>query len=120
MSAAEVAQRRVLRVLVVVQVVGGIGSGAGLAVGVLLLREVSGSSGWAGMATVMLTLGAARASLPLAPRALRAGRRPALTVGWFLGAAGAAIVVLGATADSLVLVLVGLLLCGVSTAATLQ
>ncbi|WP_144433762.1 MFS transporter [Aeromicrobium erythreum] len=120
MSAAEVAQRRVLRVLVVVQVVGGIGSGAGLAVGVLLLREVSGSSGWAGMATVMLTLGAALATVPLATLAVRAGRRPALTAGWFLGAAGAAIVVLGATADSLVLVLVGLLLCGVSTAATLQ
>lgn len=113
-------QRRILRTLVAVQVVGGVGNGAGLAVGVLLLREVSGSSGWAGMSTVMLTLGAALATVPLATLAIRAGRRPALATGWFLGAAGAAVVVLGADADSLPLVLVGLFLCGVSTASNLQ
>ncbi|GAA0192209.1 MFS transporter [Cytobacillus oceanisediminis] len=113
-------QRRTLRTLVAVQVVGGVGNGAGLAVGVLLLREVSGSSGWAGMSTVMLTLGAALATVPLATLAVRAGRRPALATGWFLGAVGAAVVVLGADADSLPLVLVGLFLCGVSTASNLQ
>lgn len=113
-------QRRILRTLVAVQVVGGVGNGAGLAVGVLLLREVSGSSGWAGMSTVMLTLGAALATVPLATLAVRAGRRPALATGWFLGAVGAAVVVLGADADSLPLVLVGLFLCGVSTASNLQ
>ncbi|WP_311210288.1 MULTISPECIES: MFS transporter [unclassified Aeromicrobium] len=113
-------QRRIVRTLVAVQVVGGVGNGAGLAVGVLLLREVSGSSGWAGMSTVMLTLGAALATVPLATLAVRAGRRPALATGWFLGAVGAAVVVLGADADSLPLVLVGLFLCGVSTASNLQ
>lgn len=113
-------QRRILRTLVAVQVVGGVGNGAGLAVGVLLLREVSGSSGWAGMSTVMLTLGAALATVPLATLAVRAGRRPALATGWFLGAVGAAVVVLGADADRLPLVLVGLFLCGVSTASNLQ
>lgn len=113
-------QRRILRTLVAVQVVGGVGNGAGLAVGVLLLRDVSGSSGWAGMSTVMLTLGAALATVPLATLAVRAGRRPALATGWFLGAVGAAVVVLGADADSLPLVLVGLFLCGVSTASNLQ
>lgn len=113
-------QRRILRTLVAVQVVGGVGNGAGLAVGVLLLREVSGSSGWAGMSTVMLTLGAALATVPLATLAVRAGRRPALATGWFLGAVGAAVVVLGADLDSLPIVLVGLFLCGVSTASNLQ
>lgn len=113
-------QRRILRVLVAVQVVGGVGNGAGLAVGVLLLREVSGSSGWAGLSTVMLTLGAALATVPLATLAIRAGRRPALATGWFIGAAGAAVVVLGAAADSLPLVLAGLFGCGVSTASNLQ
>lgn len=119
-EADTVVQRRVLRVLVAVQVVGGIGNGAGLSVGVLLLREVSGSSGWAGLATVMLTLGAAAATVPLATLAVRSGRRPALTTGWFVGAVGAAVVVAGAAASSVVLVLLGLLLCGVTTAATLQ
>jgi MFS family permease len=113
-------QRRILTVLAVVQVVGGIGNGAGLAVGVLLVREVSGSAGWAGTSTVMLTLGAALATVPLATLAVRAGRRPALATGWFVGAAGAALAVLGADRGLLALLLLGLLLCGANTAANLQ
>lgn len=113
-------QRRTVRTLVALQVVGGIGNGAGLSVGALLVKDVSGSAGWAGTATVMLTLGAALVTIPLASFAVRAGRRPALATGWLLGAAGAGVVVLGAEAESLPLVLIGLLLFGASTAANLQ
>lgn len=113
-------QRRIVSVLAAVQVVGGVGNGAGLAVGVLLVREVSGSSGWAGTATVMLTLGAALATVPLASLAVRSGRRPALTTGWLVGALGAATVVVGADRGLLPVVLAGLLLMGVNTAANLQ
>ncbi|MGJ9413033.1 MFS transporter [Aeromicrobium sp. CF4.19] len=113
-------QRRTLGVLSAVQVVGGIGNGAGLAIGALLVKDVSGSSGWAGTATVALTLGSALATLPLASLAVARGRRPALTLGWLVGAAGAAVVVLGAARVSLLIVLLGLLLFGVSTAASLQ
>ena len=49
------AQKRIVSVLSAVQVIGGIGNGAGLAVGALLVKDVSGSSGWSGMAVVMLT-----------------------------------------------------------------
>ncbi|WP_375002473.1 MFS transporter [Aeromicrobium sp. CTD01-1L150] len=119
-SVAAFPQRRTLTVLAASQVVGGIGNGAGLAVGALLVRDVSGSSGWAGTATVALTLGAALATLPLASLAARHGRRPALTIGWLIGAAGAAVVVLGAELVSLTIVLAGLALFGVSTAASLQ
>ncbi|AXT84501.1 MFS transporter [Aeromicrobium sp. A1-2] len=114
------AQRRILWVLVSAQVVGGIGNGAGIAVGALLIKDVSGSSGWAGMAVVMLTLGAAAFTIPLSSIAARTGRRPALTLGWMTGAAGAAIVVLGAELESLTAILGGLLLFGASTAANLQ
>lgn len=113
-------QRRVLWVLVLAQVVGGVGNGAGLAVGALLLKDITGSSGWSGMAVVMLTLGAAAFTMPLSVLAARAGRRPALTVGWLSGAAGAAVTVVGATADSLPITLAGLVLFGGSTAANLQ
>lgn len=113
-------QRRTLGVLAASQVVGGVGNGAGLSVGALLVREVSGSAGWAGTATVALTLGAAAATLPLATLAARSGRRPALALGWLLGATGAALVVAGSAAGSLTLALVGLVLFGVSTAASLQ
>jgi len=104
-------QRRIVSVLSGVQVIGGIGNGAGLAVGALLVKDVSGSSGWSGMAVVMLTLGTIAA---------RAGRRPALTLGWLTGASGAGVTVWGAEADSLIIVLFGLVLFGASTAANLQ
>lgn len=113
-------QRRTVASLSVVQVVGGIGNGAGLAIGALLVKDVSGSSGWAGTATVMLTLGAAVATVPLSRWAIRAGRRPALTAGWLIGASGAGVAIIGAQLELLVLVLLGLVLFGVSTAANLQ
>ncbi len=113
-------QNKIVRVLATVQVIGGIGNGAGIAVGALLVREVSGSSFWAGMAVVMLTLGAAAFAIPLSSLAARSGRRPALTVGWASGASGAAVTVIGAELRSLPLVLLGLLLFGGSTAANLQ
>lgn len=119
MSAPSV-QKRIVRVLVLVQVVGGIGNGAGLAVGALLIKDITGSSGWSGMAVVMLTLGAAAFTVPLSSLAARAGRRPALTLGWLSGATGAAVTVLGAEASSLPITLVGLVLFGGSTAANLQ
>ena len=114
------AQRRIVFVLALVQVIGGIGNGAGLAVGSLLIKHVSGSSGWAGMATVMLTVGAAAFTIPLSSIAARSGRRPALTLGWLSGASGAFVTVIGAKADSLPIVLLGLVLFGASTAANLQ
>jgi MFS family permease len=107
-------------VLALVQVIGGVGNGAGLAVGSLLVKDISGSSGWAGTSTVMLTIGAAAFTIPLASIAATSGRRPALTLGWISGAAGAAVTVLGAEADSLAIVLLGLVLFGASTAANLQ
>jgi MFS family permease len=113
-------QRRIVTVLVLVQVVGGIGNGAGLAVGGLLVKDVTGSSGWSGMAVVMLTLGAAAFTLPLSSLAVRSGRRPALATGWVCGASGAAVTVVGAETRSLPVVLLGLLLFGGSTAANLQ
>lgn len=113
-------QRRIVTVLAATQVVGGLGNGAGIAISALVVKDVSGSSGWAGMAVVMLTLGAALVTVPLAGVAVRAGRRPALTVGWMLGSAGAVVSVLGSQAQSLPLVLVGLLLFGSGTAANLQ
>ena len=113
-------QRRIVRVLTSVQVIGGIGNGAGISIGALLVKDVSGSSGWAGMAVVMLTLGAAAFAVPLTSLAARAGRRPALTLGWISGAGGAALTVVGAQTGLLPFVLLGLLLFGASTAANLQ
>lgn len=119
-TAVDPVQRRIVTVLSLVQVIGGVGNGAGLSVGALLVKDVSGSSGWAGMAVVMLTLGAAAFTIPLSAIAASTGRRPALTLGWISGAAGACVTVLGAEVRSLPVLLLGLVLFGGSTAANLQ
>lgn len=113
-------QTRIVTVLSLVQVVGGIGNGAGLAIGALLIGDISGSDAWAGTATVALTLGAALFTIPLSTLAARRGRRPALTTGWWLGSAGAALTIAAAVLDSLPLALAGLALFGASTSANLQ
>ncbi|WP_307837306.1 MFS transporter [Aeromicrobium sp. YIM 150415] len=113
-------QSRIVTVLSLVQVIGGIGNGAGLAIGALLIGDISGSDAWAGTATVALTLGAALFTIPLSTLAARRGRRPALTAGWWLGAVGAGVTIGAAVLASLPLALAGLMLFGASTAANLQ
>ncbi|SIO85171.1 MFS transporter [Nocardiopsis sp. JB363] len=113
-------QRRTVLVLMAAQVVGGIGMGAMLAVGALIALDLSGSDTWSGMATTMITLGAAVFALPLAATAARRGRRPGLALGWSLGALGG-VVVIGATAWELFpLFLAGMVLVGAGTATNLQ
>ena len=116
----DAAQSRIVTVLSLTQVAGGIGNGAVLSVGALLLKDITGSDGWAGTATVMLTLGAAAITMPLARVAATRGRRPSLALGWVTGGAGALVGVLGAVLTSLPLVLLALALAGAGAAAQLQ
>ena len=113
-------QKRSVTVLAATQVIGSLGVGAGLTIGALLVEQISGSAGWAGLAVVVQVIGAATVTVPLAKLAARAGRRPALTTGWCLGGVGALICIQAGVADSLPLVLLGLALFGVATATSLQ
>lgn len=102
------------------QVAGGIGMGAMLAVGALIALELTGSHTWSGMATTMITLGAAVFALPLASLAARHGRRPGLTLGWVLGALGGTAVITATVLGTFTLFLVGMVLVGAGTATNLQ
>lgn len=113
-------QRRVVRVLAAGQVLGGLGTGAALSLGALLVADVSGSSAWAGMAATMSTLGAAAVAVPLARLAQSRGRRVSLSTGAVLAALGAMVVVTAAVMSSLPLLLAGLVLLGSGAALTLQ
>lgn len=113
-------QRRTVLVLMLAQVVGSIGMGAMLAVGALIALDLSGSDTWSGMATTMITLGAAAFALPLASLAARRGRRPGLALGWFLGALGGLVVIAATLWELFALFLVGMLLIGAGTATNLQ
>ena len=105
--------------LVVSNILGGVGVASGIAVGALLVEQVGGTS-VAGLGQAMSVLGAAVAAVPLVAVATRWGRRWALTLGYTLAVLGGALVVVAATLGSLVLLLLGLGLFGVAQATNLQ
>jgi len=113
-------QRRVLWVLGSGQVLGGLGMGAAIALGSLLVVDVAKSTAFAGFSSSMFTLGTALAAIPLARLAMRFGRRIALTTGTMIAAVGAVGVIFSAGAQSLVALIVSLLLVGTGSAAGLQ
>ncbi|GGG53067.1 MFS transporter [Kocuria dechangensis] len=113
-------QRRVVRVLALGQVLGGLGVGASLALGALLVTDVSGSSAWSGMAATMNTLGAALLAVPLARLAQARGRRISLSTGALTAMAGAAVTIGAAVLGSFPLLLLGLALLGAGSALNLQ
>ncbi len=113
-------QRRTVLVLMLAQIVGGVGMGAMIAVGALIALELTGSDTWSGMATTMITLGAAVFALPLASLAARRGRRPGLALGWMLGALGGTVVIAATVLEAFALFLAGMVLVGAGTATNLQ
>ena len=113
-------QRRVVRVLVAGQVLGGLGIGATLAIGAVLAARLAGTEAWAGAAATMSTLGAAAASIPLARLAARAGRRTALTTGVLASAAGCVVTVAAAAISSFPILLLGFALLGAGVSVNLQ
>ena len=120
MSGRAAAQRRTIRTLVVAQVLGSLGVGAAVSVGSLLAEDLAGSASWAGTAATMTTLGAALWALPLARLAGRRGRRPALSLGWGISAAGAVLAIAAAQAQAFALLVPAFLLMGAGNAANLQ
>ncbi len=117
--AADVVQRRTLRVLAGGQLLGGLGLAAGVAVGALLGRDLGGLDALAGVPSALATGGGALAALPLSRLMARAGRRPGLLVGYATGATGALVVVMAAQVRSFALLLLGMVAFGVGNTASL-
>lgn len=113
-------QRRTVAVLIAGQIVSGLGIGAAVSMGALLVTAVSGSEAWSGMAATMNTLGAALFAIPLALLARRRGRRVSLATGAVLAAVGALAVVGSAVLDSTLLLLISLAMMGVGAALNFQ
>lgn len=114
------AQRRNQRVLVVGQLLSGLGVASGVAVGGVLAQQLAGTPAASGFVQTASTLGAGLVAVPLARLALRSGRRWALSTGFALGMVGAAVVLLAAALDQFWLMAAGMLFFGAATAAGLQ
>jgi MFS family permease len=112
-------QKRTLRVLFVVQVIGGVGVAVGASVGALLAAEMA-SVGISGLAQSTAVIGAALFAIPMTAIVRSRGRRASLATGYGIAAAGASIVVAAAAFGSIPAMFAGFFLFGGSTAATLQ
>ena len=106
--------------LIIAQLFSGAGIASGYAVGGLLAEEISGRTAMAGFAQMSVILGAGLVAYPLAALAGRRGRRTALTLGFGIGTLGAGVVLLGVAVQFLPLFMLGMMMCGSSTAAGLQ
>lgn len=109
-----------LDVLVVSQLLAGLGVASGIAVGGLLAERLSGTVVLAGLAQTCSVLGAGLWAIPLARLAGSRGRRWGLAVGYALAVVGTLLVFAAAALGSVVVLFVGLAAFGASTAAGLQ
>lgn len=109
-------QRRTLATLVVSQAVGAVGITIGVATASLLARDISGSESQAGLAQTFQVLGTALAAYLLALMMARRGRRAGLVTGYLLGATGAVLLVVSGVVGSMLVLLLGALLLGATTA----
>lgn len=109
-----------LAVLIVNQLLAGVGVASGVAVAALLIGELTGAAVLGGLAQSSSVLGAALTAIPLARLAVRSGRHVALATGYALGMTGAALIVVAAMSGWVPLVFLGLAAFGAGTAAGLQ
>lgn len=113
-------QRRIVTVLSIGQILSGVGLGAGVSIGALLVSSVSGDEALSGLAATAGTLGAALFAIPLARFAGRRGRRPALSTGALIAVVGAVGTIVAAAAQSTVGLLLALVVLGAGSAVNLQ
>ncbi len=113
-------QRRTVLVLALATILGGLGVGASLSAGALLIADITGNPALSGFGSTMNAVGAALAGMPLARLAARRGRRIALATGNAIAVLGAVLVVLASAQRWSVLLFVGLAVLGIAVAVQLQ
>ena len=113
-------QRRTVAVLAAATILGGLGVGASLSVGALLLAEVSGNDAISGLGSAMFNAGAAVAGIPLARVAARHGRRRALVTGSAIAMLGAVVAIYSTVVDQWWLLAVGIAMLGVASSVQLM
>ena len=109
-----------LGVLIVNQLLAGVGVASGMALAAILVTDLTGVVAMGGLAQSSSVLGAALAAIPLARLAVRSGRHVALATGYACAFVGAVLIITAATSGWPVLVFLGLAAFGAGAAAGLQ
>ena len=113
-------QRRTLAVLLLAQILSGLGLAAGITVSALLAEEMLGSSRFSGLPTVFFTIGSAVAAVGVGNISQRLGRRVGLSAGYLAGALGSVGVVIAASVGNIVLLFGSMLVYGAGVSTNLQ
>lgn len=116
----ETAQRRILTVLVLAQLLAGAGLAAGITVGALLAEDLLGGPGLSGLPSALFTGGSALAAIAVGRLSQARGRRPGLAAGFGVGALGAVGIVAATALESLPLLFLSFVIYGSGTATNLQ
>ena len=114
------AQRRILTVLVLAQLLAGAGLAAGITVGALLAEDLLGGPGLSGLPSALFTGGSALAAIAVGRLSQARGRRPGLAAGFAFGALGAVGIVAATAVESLPLLFLSFVIYGSGTATNLQ
>lgn len=109
-----------LTVLIVNQLLAGLGVATGMALAAILTADLTGTLAMGGLAQSSSVLGAAIVAIPLARLAVRSGRHVALATGYALASVGAVLVIAAAASGWPPLVFLGLAAFGAGAAAGLQ
>lgn len=113
-------RRRITPVLIVSQILGGLGVATGIALAAVLAQQVSGSEALSGLAPTATVAGTALLSVPLAALMTARGRRPGLVLAYVIGSVGAGVVVLASVIGNFPLLLLGMAAFGAASSANLQ
>lgn len=113
-------QKRTLTVLLVSQILSGVGLAAGVTVAGLLAGQMLHNTSLTGLPIALLTAGSAGAAVVIGRASQRLGRRPGLAAGYLTGALGGAGVVVAAALASPALLFLSLFLYGAGTTSNLQ
>jgi MFS family permease len=113
-------QRRTLAVLLLAQILSGLGLAAGITVGALLAEQMLGSSRFSGLPTVFFTIGSAAAAVGVGRLSQRFGRRAGLSAGYLTGALGSLSIVVAASQSNIVLLFASFLIYGAGVSTNLQ
>ena len=111
-------QRRTLSVLVLAQMLGGLG-GSGAAAGALLAVDITGDESLASLPLALLVVGSSVAVVPISTLSSGKGRRTGLTVALGIAAVGAIGVVCGGALRSFALVCAASVLFGLGNTAVM-
>ncbi len=109
-----------LVLLIVNQLLAGVGVASGIAVGGLLAERLSGTVAMAGFAQTSSVLGAGLVAIPLARLATRVGRHWALAAGYVLALFGTLLVFVASATGVVAILFLGLGAFGAASAAGLQ